>query len=70
MTTANLQIREDVQRALDKLLADHFSHPEWNGYELAKRRLSVVCGWDAPPELFDQNQYDAAIRAYVTAAGI
>lgn len=70
MTITNIKFRDDVRAAIDKLLAEHFSHPEWDGYERAKRRFSVVCGWDAPPERYDQTQYDLAIASYVTAAGL
>ncbi len=67
-------MREDVAGTLFELVAyapaDPNSRAAWSHYELAKRALSALCGWDANPCDYDQNLYDRAIRTYIREVGL
>jgi hypothetical protein len=38
---------------------------KWAAYDRFKANLSRICGWHAPPDRYDQNQYAAGIAAYL-----
>lgn len=65
-------LRSDVARVVEQCAAVAVlggSDNEWRDYESAKRAISAVCGWDAPG-CYDPIQYDMAIEAYCTLAGL
>lgn len=68
------EFRSDVQIALTALTGKsrrrRAGFDQWHWYDSAKQRLSRLCGHDAPDHLFDQNEYDRAVRFLVVEGGI
>jgi hypothetical protein len=64
------QLRADVREAVEGLMRTYAPPVPWDAYEFAKRRISEVCGWDAPADRYDQIQYDRAMRLLCDSWGL
>jgi len=80
MTHLLVRLRPDVQRTVDRVVAEAFplipdrGQPVprrlWELYGRAKADVSAQCGWDAPADRYDPEQYELAVRSFVDRVGI
>ncbi|HEX5242564.1 MAG TPA: hypothetical protein VFW23_04815 [Tepidisphaeraceae bacterium] len=65
-TKTGLPIEIENQVAAMALEDSHLKGwSRWVAYEVAKRRVSRLCGRDAPEEKRSQDNYEIAMRHYV-----
>lgn len=64
-----LFFRDDYRR-LPSSLDGSLSREHFAFYTVGKRRLSSLCGRDAPPELYGQRDYDLGVQCLLAFLGL
>ena len=69
-TKDRYQLSPAVVSVVDDLISITAQPATFQDYERAKFALSCACGFHAPPDKYDQEQYDAALRLYCQKVGL